>query len=60
MRLGGAGEEDWVMDTKTRVRGVNGLDVVDAGIVNGVPTANLQSVFIIVWERAAVEILKLG
>ncbi|OCK99058.1 cellobiose dehydrogenase [Cenococcum geophilum 1.58] len=58
MRLGGAGEEDWVMDTKTRVSGVNGLDVVDAGIVNGVPTANLQSVFI-VGERAAVEILKL-
>ena len=48
------------MDTKTRVRGVNGLHVVDAGIVNRVPTANPQSMFITVGERAAVEILKLG
>lgn len=48
------------MDTKTRVRGVNGLHVVDAGIVNRVPTADPQSMFITVGERAAVEILKLG
>ena len=60
MGPGGTGEEGWVVDTKTRVMGVNGLHVVDAGIVNGVPTANPQSVFITVGERAAVEILKLG
>ena len=48
------------MDTKTRVRCVNGLHVVDAGIVNGVPTANPQSVFITVGDQAAVDILKLG
>ncbi|OCL02553.1 cellobiose dehydrogenase [Glonium stellatum] len=60
MGPGGAGGEGWVVDTETRVRGVRGLHVVDAGIVNGVPTSNPQSVFVVVAQRAAVEILKLG
>lgn len=49
-----------VVDSTTVVCGMRNLHVVDAGIVNGVPTANPQAMFVVVAERAAEVILKLG
>lgn len=48
-----------VVDATTRVCGTKNLYVVDAGIINGVPTANPQGVFIVAAERAAEVILGL-
>ncbi|KAF2803640.1 FAD/NAD(P)-binding domain-containing protein [Mytilinidion resinicola] len=48
-----------VVDGETRVCGVEGLHIVDAGIVGGVPAANLQGVFVAVAVRAGERILKL-
>ncbi|KAF2107169.1 hypothetical protein BDV96DRAFT_606750 [Lophiotrema nucula] len=48
-----------VVDATTRVCGTRNLHVVDAGIVNGVPTANPQGVFVVLAERAAEVILGL-
>ncbi|KAF2497538.1 FAD/NAD(P)-binding domain-containing protein [Lophium mytilinum] len=48
-----------VVDGETRVCGVEGLHVVDAGIVGGVPAANPQAVFVAVAVRAGEKILKL-
>ncbi|KAL6712215.1 hypothetical protein ACN47E_000092 [Coniothyrium glycines] len=52
-------DEGAVVDISTRVCGMQNLHVVDAGIVNGVPTANPQAVIIVVAEKAAEIILGL-
>lgn len=52
-------EGDAVVDAGTRVCGMANLHVVDAGIVNGVSTANPQGVFITAAERAAAIILEM-
>ncbi|KAF2248507.1 GMC oxidoreductase [Trematosphaeria pertusa] len=60
-RMGASCEEegDAVVDAGTRVCGMANLHVVDAGIVNGVSTANPQGVFITAAERAAAIILEM-
>lgn len=50
-------ERGAVVDASTKVCGTTNLHVVDAGIVNGVPAANPQGVFMVVAERAAELIL---
>jgi len=50
---------DGVVDATTRVCGTKNLHVVDAGIINGVPTANPQAVMIVAAERASEIILGL-
>lgn len=52
-------EEGAVVDTTTKVCGMKNLFVVDAGIINGVPTANPQATFIVAAEKAAEVILAL-
>lgn len=47
------GNEGSVVDAKTVVCGMRNLHVVDASILNGVPTANPQGTFIVMAERAA-------
>ena len=48
-----------VVDATTKVCGTKNLHVVDAGIINGVPSANPQGTFIVAAERAAEVILGL-
>ncbi|KAF1995510.1 GMC oxidoreductase [Amniculicola lignicola CBS 123094] len=49
-----------VLDASTTVCGTTNLHIVDAGIVNSVPAANPQAVFVVAAERAAEIILGLG
>ncbi|KAH7125497.1 cellobiose dehydrogenase [Dendryphion nanum] len=49
-----------VVDATTKVCGTKNLHVVDAGVINGVPAANPQAVFMVVAEKAAEVILGLG
>ncbi|KAH7384479.1 hypothetical protein BKA66DRAFT_608673 [Pyrenochaeta sp. MPI-SDFR-AT-0127] len=53
-------DEGAVVDTTTKVCGTKNLFVVDAGIINGVPTGNPQATFIVAAEKAAEVILGLG
>ncbi|KAF1845180.1 GMC oxidoreductase, partial [Cucurbitaria berberidis CBS 394.84] len=52
-------DKEAVVDSTTAVCGMKNLHVVDAGIINGVPTANPQATFIVAAERAAEIILGL-
>lgn len=58
-KMGVCGEEGAVVDNEVRVCGMRNLHVVDAGVVNGVPTANPQGVFVVVAEKAAEVLLSL-
>lgn len=53
-------EEGAVVDVTTKLCGMKNLFVVDASIINGVPTANPQATFVVVAEKAAEIILRLG
>jgi choline dehydrogenase-like flavoprotein len=53
------GDDGAVVDSSTRVCGLRNLHVVDASVVNGVPSANPQGVVIAVGERGAEVILGL-
>ncbi|KAF2830666.1 FAD/NAD(P)-binding domain-containing protein [Ophiobolus disseminans] len=59
-RMGERCGEGVVVDASTRVCGMRNLHVVDASVVNGLPTANPQAVFVVVAERAAEVIRGLG
>ncbi|GKQ39953.1 GMC oxidoreductase [Streptomyces sp. A012304] len=50
-RLGG----DGVVDSDLRVRGVDGLSVVDASVIQVIPSANINAVVIAIAEKAAAE-----
>ncbi|KAF2735941.1 FAD/NAD(P)-binding domain-containing protein [Polyplosphaeria fusca] len=52
-------EREVVVDVMTRVCGTENLHVVDASIVNGVPSSNPQGVLVVAAERAAEVILGL-
>jgi choline dehydrogenase len=50
--------EDAVVDASLRVRGVDGLRVVDASVMPAVPRGNTNAPTIMVAEKAADEIRK--
>jgi choline dehydrogenase len=52
-RMGPDGDEGAVVDQRGRVRGVDGLAVVDASIMPNVPRANTNLTCIMIGERVA-------
>ncbi|MGE5737598.1 MAG: GMC family oxidoreductase [Betaproteobacteria bacterium] len=58
-RMGGAGDEDAVVDPDLRVRGVENLRVIDASIMPTVTSANTNAASLMIGERGA-RILTLG
>ncbi|MCW2816380.1 MAG: alkJ 2, partial [Nocardioides sp.] len=51
--MGGADQEDAVVDADLRVRGVDGLRVVDASVMPAVPRGNTNAPTVMVAEKAA-------
>jgi choline dehydrogenase len=52
-RMGPEGDQMAVVDPRCRVRGVEGLQVVDASIMPGIPRANTNLTCIMIGERVA-------
>ena len=57
--MGGAGDEDAVVDPDLHVRGVENLRVIDASIMPTVTSANTNAASLMIGERGA-RILTLG
>ncbi|KAF2477538.1 cellobiose dehydrogenase, partial [Lindgomyces ingoldianus] len=57
--MGSVCDSSVVVDTTTKVCGTQNLHIVDAGIINGVPSSNPQGMIVSVAERAAEIILGL-
>jgi choline dehydrogenase len=51
--MGGAGDEDAVVDPALRVRGVENLRVIDASIMPTVTSANTNAASLMIGERGA-------
>ena len=54
--MGGTEDRDAVVDTECRVRGVQGLRVIDASIMPTIPRANTNLTTIMLGERMAERI----
>jgi choline dehydrogenase/4-pyridoxate dehydrogenase len=52
-RMGPEGDETAVVDPELRVRGVEGLRVIDASVIPDMPTGNINAAVIMIAERAA-------
>jgi len=55
-----ANDPDAVVDAKLRVRGVEGLRVIDASVMPKVTSANTNAASLMIGERGARIILKAG